>query len=494
MARSNPRPSRRGPSSRGPKPALHPPKPERPAGAPQLQRAPRGKTMPALAALISTLAPKVIRDVLDRGKRLESAIVDAQGEDAKKRSTRSDRRLINQSLASLVRWWGWIEPLKLVHVDDQLLLAWLLDGTEIPAVPRIWASKASRDYSRLSTGGDAPNWTARAETLKRFFGDRAVTADPWMNFPAWLREELTLPPGDESPKIRRLQFLHAVQAPPSLWVAVRGEEPKPVWDELREAGHKPWVQRKLESAARLERDADLRPIEAFVRGALTVEDLGSQAVAKVCDPDPGERWWDLGEGSSLHALGLADEMRGKGTVITTFEHEPARRAATVKLRNSPFRNVATKAWDGRHAPGKPGTFDGVLVAPPNSGIGSWRRHPEMRWIVKKGQIAGFVERQKHFLELAAAAVRPGGTIVYTVGTATLCETQAIINDFVKSHPDFHLDPFPHPLEEEETTGIVHLWPQIHDCEARFIARLIRTAKPTVKSAAKAEGPPPPSES
>lgn len=477
MARSNPRPSRRGPSSRGPKPGPHPPKPERPAGSPRVQRTPRGKTMPALAALISTLAPKVVRDVLDRGKRLESAIVDAQGEDAKKRSTRSDRRLVNQSLASLVRWWGWIEPLKLVQVEDQLLLAWLLDSTELTAVPRIWASKAAKDYSRLSCGGDAPNWTARAETLKRFVAGRAVAADPWMNFPAWLRDELPLPPGDESPKVRRLQFLHSVQQPPSLWVAVRGEAPKPAWDELREAGHKPWVQRRIESAARLERDVDLRPIEAFTRGALIVEDLASQAVAKVCDPDPGERWWDLGEGSSLHATALADEMRGKGTIVTTFEHEPARRAAALKIRNTPFRNVAAKAWDGRRAPGKPGTFDGVLVAPPNSGVGSWRRHPEVRWIVKKEQIAEFAARQQQLLELAATAVRPGGTIVYTVGTATLRETQNLINEFLLAHPEFRLDPFPHPLEDEETSGTVQLWPQIHDCEARFIARLVRTAKP-----------------
>lgn len=433
--------------------------------------------MPALAALIATIAPKVLRDVLDRGRRLESAIVEAQGEDAGKRATRTDRKLINQSLASLVRWWGWIEPLKLVHVEEQLLLAWLLDSTELPAVPRIWASKSARLHSSLFVGGDAPNWTARAETLKRFMAGRAVSADPWMNFPAWFRDELPLPPGDEAPKLRRLAFLHAVQTPPSLWVAVRGKSSKDVWNDLREAGHKPWVQRKIESAARLDPEADLRPIEAFTDGSLIVEDLGSQAVAKVCDPDPGERWWDLGEGSSLLALGLADEMRGKGTIVSTFEHESARRAASLKLRKSPFRNVAAKAWDGRHAPGKPGTFDGVLVAPPSSGVGSWRRHPEVRWIVKKEQIAELAERQKQLLGLAATAVKPGGTIVYTVGTATLRETSKLIEEFLQEHPDFRLDPFPHPLEDDDTSGTVQLWPQLHDCEARFLARLVRTKKP-----------------
>ena len=443
--------------------------------------------MPALASLIATIAPKVLRDVLDRGKRLESAIVDAQGDDAKKRSTRSDRKLVNQAIAALVRWWGWIEPLKLVQVEEQLLLAWLLDSSELPAVPRIWASKTARLHSGLMSGGDAPGWTARAETLKRFVAGRAVTADPWLLFPAWIRDELPLPPGDESTKVRRLQFLHAVQAPPSLWVAVRGKAPKDVWNELREAGHKPWVQRRLESAARLERDTDLRPFESFKEGALVVEDLGSQAVAKVCDPDPGERWWDLGEGSSLHALGLADEMAGKGTIVSTFEHEPARRAAALRLRTSPYRNVSAKAWDGRHAPGKPGTFDGVLVAPPNSGVGSWRRHPEVRWLVKKDQLPELVARQKKLLELAAAAVKPGGTVVYTVGTATLRETQGLINEFLEGHPEFRLDPFPHPLEDVETTGMVQFWPQGHDCEARFVARLVRTTRPA--SVATAPAPP-----
>jgi len=433
--------------------------------------------MPALAGLIATIAPKVLRDVLDRGKRLESAIVDAQGDQAKKRATRSDRILVNRSLAALVRWWGWIEPLKLVQVEDQLLLAWLLDHPDLPAVPRIWASRTARDPSRLFSGGDAPNWTARAETLKRFVGGRAIAADPWMPFPDWLRDELPLPPGEESAKLRRLRFLHAVQAPSSLWVAVRGKNPKAVWAELREDGQTPWVQRKIESAARLEGDVDLRRLESFQQGALIVEDLGSQAVAKVCDPDPGERWWDLGDGSGLLTLGLAEEMAGKGTIVSTFESESSRLSAAKRLRSSPYRNVSAKSWDGKRPPGKPESFDGVLVAPPSSGVGSWRRHPEIRWIVKKDQLPELAARQRRLLDLAAEAVRPGGTIVYTVATLTLRETQALIQDFLQDHPEFSLDPFPHPLDDEETPGTLQLWPHIHDCEARFYARMVRTTKP-----------------
>ena len=75
------------------------------------------------------------------------------------------------------------------------------------------------------------------------------------------------------------------------------------------------------------------------------------------------------------------------------------------------------------------------------------------------------------------AVRPGGTLVYSVATATVIETLDVITAFLGSHAEFRLDPFPHPLEESTTTGTLQLWPHLHDSEARFIARMVRKASP-----------------
>jgi 16S rRNA (cytosine967-C5)-methyltransferase len=432
----------------------------------------RGKSIPALAGLIATLAPASLRDVVEKEKRLEASL--ASSHESMRGLARADRRLIHRALSSLVRWWGWIEPLKLVHVEDQLLLAWLLDSPDVPAVCRFWANKSMRDSERLFSSGDAPNWTARAQGLKRFMEGRTVTADPWMLFPAWLRDELPVPPGDEPPKSRRLAFLHALQTRLPLWVGVRGKPEKQVWNGLRDLGLKPWIHRRLETAAKLDRDTEVGSLEAVQEGVLIVEDLASQAVAKVCDPDPGERWWDVFGGSGMHALDLGAEMSGKGSVVATFDHDAARHAAALRLRKSPFRNISTKLWDGKHVPGKVGTYDGVLIDAPCSGVGVWRRHPEVRWIVRKPRLAELVDRQRQLLELAASAVRPGGVVVYTVATVTLCETQGVVTSFLADHPEFQLDPFPNPLEEGTTTGSLQIWPQIHDCEARFAARLIRT--------------------
>ena len=44
----------------------------------------------------------------------------------------------------------------------------------------------------------------------------------------------------------------------------------------------------------------------------------------------------------------------------------------------------------------------------------------------------------------------------------------------QAHPDYQLQPFPHPLEDTTTGGTLLIWPHLHDCDGRFIARMIRS--------------------
>jgi 16S rRNA (cytosine967-C5)-methyltransferase len=288
-----------------------------------------------------------------------------------------------------------------------------------------------------------------------------------------MREHLPVPPGDATPKARRLDFLAAVQSHPPLWAAVRGTDEKAVWNELKDSGMKPWPHRRITTAAKLPPDTDLSQTDAFQSGHLVTQDLASQAVGIVCDPDPGERWWDLRGENGLHALHLAALMAGKGLVVATFDNDRRRRETALRLRGFPFHNITTRLWDAKHAAGKAASFDGVLVDAVCSGIGSWRRHPEARWIISADQIPELITSQLQSLDIASTRVRPGGTLVYTVLTVTRAETIGVIGTFLESHPDFKLDPFPNPLDETTTNGTIQLWPQIHDADARFIARMIR---------------------
>jgi 16S rRNA (cytosine967-C5)-methyltransferase len=263
-------------------------------------------------------------------------------------------------------------------------------------------------------------------------------------------------------------------------MGVRTANAKRVWNELRDAGIKPWIHRRLETAAKLPWQSDISQLEAVQSGRLVAEDLSSQALGKVCDPDPGERWWTArGEGGH-HAMHLAALMNGRGVVVATFDREPRRRETALRLRRGGFHNVATRLWDGRRPPGKPASFDGVVVDAICSGVGSWRRNPDARWIISAGQIPALAADQLRSLETASSSVRPGGTLIYTTLTVTRSETIDVVSAFVSAHPEFSLQPFPHPLEESTTAGTIQLWPQIHEGDARFIARMVRSTAPATR--------------
>ncbi len=441
-----------------------------------------------LAELTAAIAPAVINRVLREHKWLGPSIALALRD--RGRTSAVWRASITRSLNALLRWWGWIEPLHLGRIEEQLLLGWLLDSPEINAVARVWALRARLRPDSLVPVGDAPSWTGRAEGLKRWTGGRSVNADPWMLFPSWLRDELPVPPGVATPKVRRLEFLAALQTKPPVWLSVRVANEKPVWAAVRDAGLKPWIHRRVPTAGKLPPETDLSQVEEYRAGRVAVHDIASQAVALVCDPDPGERWWDLSDEGAVHAQHLGALMRGKGVVVCTFEQPGRRQEATVRLKGGPLHNISTRLWDGRHVPGKTASYDGVVVDAFSSGVGSWRRHPDARWTVTASQIPEHASRQLERLAIAALGVRPGGTLVYTVATVTRSETVGVAQAFVNAHPDFQLEPFPHPLEEGTTTGMLQIWPQAHDCEARFIARMVRRANPQKEDAAKPAVPPP----
>jgi 16S rRNA (cytosine967-C5)-methyltransferase len=442
---------------------------------PAARRPPAGKPAAfSLAELTAAVAPVVLHSVVTARERLSPALTKALT--GRERQSGKARFQIERALAALLRWWGWIEPLQLPKVEERLLLGSLLDSTEIGPLALAWAARSGRRPEILSPVGDAPNWTARAEGLKRFVGGRPVNADPWQLFPAWLRDQLPVPPGDGTPKARRLEFLAALQTRPPLWIGVRGHDEKAVWAELRDAGLKPWIHRRIATAAKLPPETDPMSLVAVQNRRAVAQDLASQAAGIVCDPDPGERWWDLNGDRGLHGLHLAALMKGKGVVVSTFERKSRQHAAALNLRPSALHNITTRLWDGRHAPGKAATFDGVLVDALSSGVGSWRRNPDVRWTVSGNEIPGLVTRQRQWLDAGAAAVRPGGTLVYTVVTVTRAETVDVVSAFLEAHGDFQLQPFAHPLDDSATAGTVQIWPQLADCDGRFIARFTRLVK------------------
>ncbi len=87
-------------------------------------------------------------------------------------------------------------------------------------------------------------------------------------------------------------------------------------------------------------------------------------------------------------------------------------------------------------------FDVVFLDAPCTGLGTLRRHPEIRWRLDEEAIAGHAELNARLLASASHHVAPGGVMVYATCTVTPEENVAVVAEFLKGEGAgrFQLEP------------------------------------------------------
>jgi 16S rRNA (cytosine967-C5)-methyltransferase len=168
-------------------------------------------------------------------------------------------------------------------------------------------------------------------------------------------------------------------------------------------------------------------------GLLMPQSRAAMAVARALAPAAGERVLDLCAapgGKTTHLVAL---MGNVGEVVAIEKH-PGRADA---LRKTAVRMGATivdvRTRDATQR--VEGTFDRVLVDPPCSDLGTLSSRPDARWR-KAGRPEALAALQREILEAGAAALRPGGTLVYSTCTISPVENERVVAAFLAAHEDF----------------------------------------------------------
>ncbi len=78
--------------------------------------------------------------------------------------------------------------------------------------------------------------------------------------------------------------------------------------------------------------------------------------------------------------------------------------------------------------------------------------------------------QARILQAGAAAVRPGGVLVYSVCTISRAEGETVAQRFLAGHPDFAPDPFE---SCDPGTSHLQLLPHLDGTDGFFVARFRR---------------------
>jgi len=449
----------------------------------------------AQATLAAATIAEVLWQALGLGRPADRALAAALR--ANRQIGGRDRRLISETAFSVLRWWGWLLPaapapfvaalqaaqaappgagagdataapsLRAGAWAPLLGAAWILEGGDVPEAARLWLSMALPQASTIAVALPGMTLTQRQPLLAPLLAPGAELPGTRRLLPDWAWAEIHSPRPD-------LELLDWLQRRPPVWLRAQTPDLPALLAELRAAGVEAEPHPALPTALHTPPPrVNLRTLPAFAEGRIEVQDLASQLVGHICAPTPGQRWWDACAGAGGKALHLADLMARRGAVtasdIRLYKLEDLRQRA----RRAGLPNIRTREWKGKAMPDHKGHFDGVLVDAPCSCSGTWRRNPDGRWSLRQAELAEFTTLQGGLLANAARAVRPGGVLVYATCSLFRAENEGVVEAFLSAHPEFRLDPFPHPLSKMPVDGTLQTWPWDGDCDAMFVARLVR---------------------
>jgi 16S rRNA (cytosine967-C5)-methyltransferase len=169
------------------------------------------------------------------------------------------------------------------------------------------------------------------------------------------------------------------------------------------------------------------------------------------------------------------ELLGPGSDVVAVELHP--RKADELAREAGRRGLAVRvvcADASRAIPGlEDASFDAVLVDAPCSGLGTLRRHPELKLRRRPEDLARMAELQGAILSSVARYARPGAPLTYSVCSLSRAEGPAVVEELLRA--GWRRSPPPPPFPEGLLTsdGDLLTLPSRHGTDGFYAARLVR---------------------
>ena len=310
------------------------------------------------------------------------------------------------------------------------------------------------------------------------------------NLPEWLVEPLKAQLGDGFwPLVDSL----SQSAPLDLRVNVLKEKRADVQKELaREAiksvatPYSPW-------GLRIDGKPALTRLDVFSRGAVEVQDEGSQLLALLLDAKRGEMVVDFCAGAGGKTLAIGATMRSTGRLYAFDVSGHRLDALKPRLARSGLSNVHPAAIaherDDR-VKRLAGKMDRVLVDAPCSGLGTLRRNPDLKWRQSPKAVEELVAKQTAILASAARLLKSGGRLVYATCSILPQENEEIARAFSAANPEFvplNMRELLEQLKVEQAASLcsgpaqegeqggefLRLWPHLHATDGFFAAAWVR---------------------
>ncbi len=187
----------------------------------------------------------------------------------------------------------------------------------------------------------------------------------------------------------------------------------------------------------------------FANGELLVSDAAAQAIAHLALPkEKPERFLEVGSGRGTKTILLqSDAMRRYGSQIDLTALDSHGFKANLLRKRAQLYGIEladAMSADARKLPASLGQFDTVFVDAPCSGLGTLRRHPEIRWRLKPEDIQGMADLSLDILRGVSSHVAENGRLVFATCTVAPQENEYAVKRFLASPEGscFRIEPCP----------------------------------------------------
>lgn len=180
-------------------------------------------------------------------------------------------------------------------------------------------------------------------------------------------------------------------------------------------------------------------VELLKKGTLIISDGAAQSIAAMAVPLTfPEKMLEIGAGRGTKSLlmqNVALARFGKQMNLDTLDLDVRRtkeRIARLKQAEIEQGQVyCQSACDLSNF--EPQSYDAVFIDAPCSGLGTLRRHADIRWRITSKDIEDFARDDAEMLKQAARLVKAGGQLTYATCTVTPQENDQAVDVFLQSN-------------------------------------------------------------
>jgi 16S rRNA (cytosine967-C5)-methyltransferase len=289
-----------------------------------------------------------------------------------------------------------------------------------------------RDFLKSALSEQEKTWLEQCDSIK----SADLLERHRHNLPEWLVQPLKDQLGSE---FWALAESLNQPAPLDLRVNMLTDKRAEVQQELKVAGipsqptpYSPW-------GLRLDSKPPLTKLDVFMRGAVEVQDEGSQLLALLLDAKRGEMVVDFCAGAGGKTLAIGAAMRNTGRLYALDTSAHRLDALKPRLARSKLSNVHPAAIAherDERIKRLAGKIDRVIVDAPCSGLGTLRRNPDLKWRQSPQSVQEMTAKQAAILQSAARLLKPGGRLVYATCSLLPQENEEIARAFSQANQDF----------------------------------------------------------